>query len=1173
MPINNSDFVHLHLHTEYSLLDGACRIDRLMGRVKELGQTAVAITDHGVMYGCLDFYKAAKKNGIKPIIGCEVYVARRKRTDKVHRLDSSSYHLVLLCKNETGYKNLIKMISIANEDGFYVKPRVDRELLERYHEGLIALSACLAGEIPQALLSGDYEQAVETALYYKNLFGEGNYYIELQDHGIDEQREILPSLIRLARENDIPLAATNDCHYIDKEDSVMQHALICVQTNHTFDDDDVLEFKTDNFYVRSTREMAELFAAVPDAVTNTALIAEQCSFDFEFGVTKLPYFENDEGIDNRAYFKKLCAEGIVRRYGPDVPKEYLERLEYEMAVIERMGYIDYFLIVWDFVNFAKKHDIPVGPGRGSGAGSICAYSMGITGIDPMRYNLLFERFLNPERVSMPDFDIDFCYEKRPLVIDYVNEKYTPTHVAQIITFGTMAARAAVRDIGRVLSMPYGKVDSVAKLIPQEPGITIEKALVKSSELRTLYDNDPEVKRLIDLSQKVEGMPRHASTHAAGVVITRDEVSDYVPLHRNDEQMVTQYTMTGLEELGLLKMDFLGLRTLTVISDCEKEIRKTQPDFSADDIPLDDAKTYEMLSAGSTEGVFQFESGGMRGVLMGLKPQNLEDLIAVISLYRPGPMDSIPTYIENRHHPEKITYKHPLLKPILEVTNGCIVYQEQVMQIFRELAGFSYGQADLVRRAMAKKKRDVMEEEGKIFIYGSDAPGKACAGCLKNGVGEETAKEIFAEMESFASYAFNKSHAAGYAYVAYQTAYLKCRYPCEFMAALLTSVLDSTGKIMEYIAECRSCGIEVLPPDINRSGTGFSPSEGKIRFGLLAIKSVGRSLVNSIINERARGGEFKSFLDFCTRMYSSELNKRALENLIKCGAFDSFGISRRSMVMGMDGVLKSVGDDSKGNLDGQMDLFSTDESHAGREAVLPETEEYSDAERLRFEKELTGLYLSSHPLRQYDDFAKQNGFSSISDFTGDDALRYDNASVELLVTVASVRPKITRDNKTMAFANIEDMTGTVEMIVFPAKLEEYSRLLKENNILVVRGRVSVKEDEAAKLICNEVTEPGSYKKGACASRPARFEGAEKGDANPAEPPKKRRIFVRLDSRQDERYGKVRGLAGIFSGSVPVIMYFKDSASYAPLDGGLKADGGERLYRELCELVGEESVVFR
>lgn len=1169
MSIKNSDFVHLHLHTEYSLLDGACRIDKLMTKIKQLGQTAVAITDHGVMYGCLDFYKAAKKNGIKPIIGCEVYVARRRRTDKVHRLDSSSYHLVLLCKNETGYKNLIKMISIANEDGFYVKPRVDRELLERYHEGLIALSACLAGEVPQALLSGDYEQAVETALYYKNLFGYGNYYIELQDHGIDEQREILPSLIRLARENDIPLAATNDCHYIDKEDSVMQHALICVQTNHTFDDDDVLEFKTDNFYVRSTDEMTQLFSSVPEAVTNTALIAEKCNFDFEFGVTKLPYFENDEGIDNKEYFKRLCSEGIVRRYGPDVPKEYLERLEYEMSIIERMGYIDYFLIVWDFVNFAKKHDIPVGPGRGSGAGSICAYSMGITGIDPMRYNLLFERFLNPERISMPDFDIDFCYEKRPLVIDYVNEKYSPTHVAQIITFGTMAARAAVRDIGRVLSLPYGRVDTVAKLIPQELGITIEKALDRSGELRSLYENDPEVKRLIDLSLKVEGMPRHASTHAAGVVITRDEVSDYVPLHRNDEQMVTQYTMTGLEELGLLKMDFLGLRTLTVISDCEKEIRKTDPDFSADNVPLDDAQTYKMLSAGSTEGVFQFESGGMRGVLMGLRPENLEDLIAVISLYRPGPMDSIPTYIENRHHPDKIRYKHPLLKPILDVTNGCIVYQEQVMQIFRELAGFSYGQADLVRRAMAKKKRDVMEEEGRIFIYGSDAPGKECAGCLKNGVEESTAKEIFSEMENFASYAFNKSHAAGYAYVAYQTAYLKCHYPCEFMAALLTSVLDSTSKIMEYIAECRSCGIEVLPPDINKSGTGFSPSDGRIRFGLLAVKSVGRSLVASIIAERKRGGEFKSFLDFCSRMHSSELNKRALESLIKCGAFDGFGLSRRSMVLGMDGVLKSVADDSKGNIDGQLDLFSSDELHSAREAVLPETEEYSDSDLLRFEKELTGLYLSSHPLRQYEEFSKKNGFASISSFTGDDSLGFDNSSVELLVTIASVRPKITRDNKTMAFVGIEDMTGAVEMIVFPQKLEECSRLLKENNIVVVRGRVSVKEDEAAKVICNDVVEPEGYKKYGRA--PAAAYARDSGAAERAGSVKK--IFVRLDSREDARYKRVRGLVGVFSGTVPVVMYYKDSGSYSQIDGGLRADGGERLYRELAEVVGEDSVVFK
>ncbi len=1187
MSIKPKDFVHLHLHTEYSLLDGACRIDRLMERVKEMGQTAVAITDHGVMYGCVDFYKAAKKQGIKPVIGCEAYVAQRSRKDKVHKIDSSSYHLVLLCKNETGYKNLIKMLSIANEDGFYVKPRIDHELLEKYHEGLVALSACLAGEIPQALLAGEYERAEELALYYKNLFGD-DYYIEIQDHGLEEQLAVMPGLIRLARENSIPLVATNDCHYVEKEDSVMQHALICVQTNHTFDDDDVLEFKTDNFYVRSTEEMAEIFAAVPDAVTNTALVAEKCNFDFEFGVTKLPFFTTPDGSDNITFFKKLCTDGLRARYGENPPEEHVKRLEYEMSVIERMGYVDYFLIVWDFVDYAKNHDIPVGPGRGSGAGSICAYSMGITGIDPMRYNLLFERFLNPERISMPDFDIDFCYEKRPLVIDYVNEKYTPTHVAQIITFGTLAARAAVRDIGRVLAMPYQQVDTVAKLIPQELGITIKKALERSAELKALYDNDAEVKRLIDLSAKVEGMPRHASTHAAGVVITRDEVSDYVPLHRNDEQMVTQYSMTTLEELGLLKMDFLGLRTLTVINDCERAMQKRKTGFSADNIPLDDKETYKMLSAGNTEGVFQFESGGMRNVLMGLRPVNIEDLIAVISLYRPGPMDSIPTYIENRHNPKKIRYKHPMLKPILDVTNGCIVYQEQVMQIFRELAGFSYGQADLVRRAMSKKKHEVMEEEGRIFIYGSNAPGKQCDGCLKRGIPESVAKDIYSEMENFASYAFNKSHAAGYAYVAYQTAYLKRHYPCEFMAALLTSVLDSTGKVMEYIAECRSCGIEVLSPDINQSGNGFSSDEGKIRFGLLAIKSVGRNLVSSIVSERTSKGPFKSFLDFCTRMYS-ELNKRALENLIKCGAFDSFGVNRRSMVLGMDDVLRSIGDDSKGNLEGQLDLFSSDSAHSKREAVLPQTTEYEQSELLRFEKELTGLYLSSHPLREYDEFVKKNSLTNIASFIGDDAINRDNENVEVLVTVASVRPKITRDNKTMAFVNIEDMSGTVEMLVFPARLETCSKLLKENTIVVVRGRVSVKEDDAIKLICNDVVAPDDYKKGRSFTYEDRYknqgarqranytpENTKMADYSPASEtqiPNVEKIYVKLKSRGEENLQRVYGLLGIFSGKIPVYTYFTDSGENIRLPQRLWASPDERLKSELVELLGADAVKYK
>ena len=856
------NFTHLHLHTEYSLLDGACRIEGLMQRVKALGQTAVAITDHGVMYGCVDFYKAAKKAGVKPIIGCEVYVATRTRFDKVNRIDGSN-HLVLLCKNETGYKNLIKMVSAGFTEGFYNKPRVDHELLEEYHEGLICLSACLAGEIPQALLAGDYEKAKNLARYYEDLFGKGNYYIEIQDHGLDEQRTVLPLLVRLSRETGIPLVATNDAHYLEKEDSRMQHILICIQTNKTVNDDDVLEFGTDEFYVKSTDEMYELFSAWPEACENTNRIAEMCSFDFEFGVTKLPYFVAPDGMDNKEYFVKLCRDGLLRRYGADVPEDIRARLDYEISIIDRMGYINYYLIVFDFINYAKSQGIPVGPGRGSGAGSLAAYCVGITNIDPIKYNLLFERFLNPERVSMPDFDIDFCYERRQEVIDYVIRKYGADHVAQIVTFGTMAARAAIRDVGRVLDMPYGTVDGIAKLVPMEPKMTLTKALSISRELKARYDADPQVKELIDMSLKLEGMPRHASTHAAGVVITREAADEYVPLATNDGNPVTQFTMTTIEELGLLKMDFLGLRTLTVIDDAEKMIRKREPGFSMDAVPYDDQRVYAMLNAGETEGVFQMESGGMTQAVMGLQSKSLEDIIAIISLYRPGPMESIPTYIANRHNPGNVKYKTPQLEHILDVSNGCIVYQEQVMQICRELAGFSYGQADLVRRAMSKKKHDVMEKERQHFVHGNTEPGHECAGCVANGISETVANAIFDDMSSFASYAFNKAHAAAYAVVAYQTAYLKRHYPREFMAALLTSVLDNTGKVIEYTAECQRMGIRVLPPDINASDAGFTVEGKDIRFGLLALKNVGRNLIATVVRERS-GTPYRSLYDFCKR---------------------------------------------------------------------------------------------------------------------------------------------------------------------------------------------------------------------------------------------------------------------------------------------------------------------
>ena len=1030
-----------------------------MQRVKALGQTAVAITDHGVMYGCVDFYKAAKKEGVKPIIGCEVYVATRTRFDKVNRIDGSN-HLVLLCKNETGYKNLIKMVSAGFTEGFYNKPRVDHELLEEYHEGLICLSACLAGEIPQALLAGDYEKAKNLARYYEDLFGKGNYYIEIQDHGLDEQRTVLPLLVRLSRETGIPLVATNDAHYLEKEDSRMQHILICIQTNKTVNDDDVLEFGTDEFYVKSNDEMYELFSAWPEACENTNRIAEMCSFDFEFGVTKLPYFVAPDGMDNKEYFVKLCRDGLLRRYGADVPEDIRARLDYEISIIDRMGYINYYLIVFDFINYAKSQGIPVGPGRGSGAGSLAAYCVGITNIDPIKYNLLFERFLNPERVSMPDFDIDFCYERRQEVIDYVIRKYGADHVAQIVTFGTMAARAAIRDVGRVLDMPYGTVDGIAKLVPMEPKMTLTKALSISRELKARYDADPQVKELIDMSLKLEGMPRHASTHAAGVVITREAADEYVPLATNDGNPVTQFTMTTIEELGLLKMDFLGLRTLTVIDDAEKMIRKREPGFSMDAVPYDDQRVYAMLNAGETEGVFQMESGGMTQAVMGLQSKSLEDIIAIISLYRPGPMESIPTYIANRHNPGNVKYKTPQLEHILDVTNGCIVYQEQVMQICRELAGFSYGQADLVRRAMSKKKHDVMEKERQHFVHGNTEPGHECAGCVANGISETVANAIFDDMSSFASYAFNKAHAAAYAVVAYQTAYLKRHYPREFMAALLTSVLDNTGKVIEYTAECQRMGIRVLPPDINASDAGFTVEGKDIRFGLLALKNVGRNLIATVVRERS-GTPYRSLYDFCKRLHGTEINRRAVESMIKSGAFDNLEAKRRSMMDGVEGILKSVESEARRNLDGQIDLFGAldGEQESGRNVYkLPDSgEEYPYDILLQMEKEVSGLYLSGHPLDHYRPVIEKVSTCRISELVGENAHAYDEQNVTLVCTVVRTKTINTKAGGMMAFITVEDLSGSMEVLAFPKVLLAASEAVHDNAVVVIKGRVSYKED--------------------------------------------------------------------------------------------------------------------
>ena len=1161
-------FTHLHVHTEYSLLDGACRIDRLFDHIKAMGQTACAITDHGVMYGCVAFFDAAKAAGIKPIIGCEVYVATRTRFDKVNRIDGNN-HLILLCKNETGYKNLIKMVSAGFTEGFYSKPRIDKDLLEQYHEGLICLSACLAGEIPQAILAGDYERAKQAALYYRDLFGEGNYYIELQDHGLEEDQVVLPQLIRLARETGIPMAATNDAHYITKEDAKMQSILLCIQTGKTIADADRMEFQTDEFYLKSTDEMYDLFSMVPEACENTNKIAEQCNFEFTFGETKLPYFKAPDGMENQAYFEKLCWEGLERRYPGKVTDALKERLSYEINVVKTMGYTNYYLIVYDFINYAKSRDIPVGPGRGSGAGSLAAYCVGITDIDPIRYNLIFERFLNPERVSMPDFDVDFCYERRQEVIDYVNEKYGRDHVAQIVTFGTMAARAAVRDVGRVMGMSYQDVDRVAKLIPMELKMTLKKALEVSPDLKALYDADSQVHELIDTSLKVEGMPRHASTHAAGVVITREPATEYVPLSTNDGLPVTQFNMVEIERLGLLKMDFLGLRTLTVIHDTEMAVRRTKdPDFRVANIDYDDPATYEMLTRGETEGIFQLESTGMTQVLMSMRPKNLEDVIALISLYRPGPMDSIPTYLRNRKDPSKVVYQTPQMAHIVDVTNGVVIYQEQVMQICRELAGFSFGQADNVRRAMSKKKLKVMEAEREHFVHGCTEPGKECAGCVKNGIPESVANQIYDDMISFASYAFNKSHAACYAYVAFQTAYLKCHYPHEFMAALLTSVLDNTAKVIEYTSECQRIGIKVLPPDINVSRGGFTVDGESIRFGLNAVKSVGRNLIDAVVKDR-KNRPYRGLYDFCKRLHGNELNRRALENLVKAGAFDALEPTRRGMIDSAEGVLKSVETDARQNLEGQMDLFGMmggEEEQAATDYKIPNTPEYPASELLKMEKEVSGLYLSGHPLDAYRPQIRQISTCTIADLQGEEARRFDNQNVTILCTVVKNKIMTTKSNTLMAFTTVEDLTGTMELLIFPRVLAECRAALQENAVVVANGRVSVKEEEAARLIVEGVQPIETYDPGKNfgMNRVERVKRETSGGGAAG-------YFLTVPSRDSAQMHKVENLlCNIFDGgTVRVYFRFQDTGR-AMLARHMAVKDDPLLRAELERILGKDCV---
>ncbi|MDK2814351.1 MAG: polymerase subunit alpha [Thermoanaerobacter sp.] len=1067
-------FVHLHVHSEYSLLDGSCRIKDLIAKTKELNMKAIAITDHGVMYGVIDFYKEAVAQGIKPIIGCEIYVAPRSMQDREYGIDNENYHLVLLAKDMTGYKNLMKIVTVASIEGFYYKPRVDREFLKEHSEGLIALSACLAGEVPSYILRGEYEKAKEAALFYDSIFGRGNFYLELQDHGILEQQKVNKELIRLSKETGIPLVATNDVHYLEKKDAKAHEVLLCIQTGKTIDDEDRMSFPTDEFYLKSPEEMENLFSCCKEAIENTEKITDMCNVEFEFNKTKLPKYDLPEGVDSYEYLRNLCYEGLYKRY-KNPSKEVIERLDYELSVIKQMGYVDYFLIVWDFIKFAKDNGIMTGPGRGSAAGSLVAYTLGITNIDPIKYNLLFERFLNPERVSMPDIDSDFCYERRQEVIDYVVKKYGKDNVAQIITFGTMAARAVIRDVGRALNYPYAEVDVIAKMIPFELGMTIDKALSLNPELKARYENEEKVKQLIDISRSLEGLPRHASTHAAGVVISKEPLVNYVPLQKNEDSIVTQFPMTTLEELGLLKMDFLGLRTLTVIRDTIEMVEKNRGvtiDF--DSMEYDDPKVYELISKGETEGVFQLESSGMKQFMAELKPKNLEDIIAGISLYRPGPMDQIPRYLANKNHPESIVYDHPLLKPILDVTYGCMVYQEQVMQIVRDVAGYSLGRSDLVRRAMAKKKMDVMEQERKNFIYGIvDEEGNVIVpGALRNGLDEATANKLFDEMLDFANYAFNKSHAAAYAVIAYQTAYLKRYYPVEFMAALLNSFVDNLDKIAFYVQVCKKMDIKVLPPDINESDSYFTVVEDKIRFGLSAVKNVGLNMTMEIVSERERNGKFKSVVDFFERMQDSQLNKKAVESLIKAGAFSSFGVRRSQLLSAYDKLMENIKKNRNNNLNGQISLFGEVEQTHGVGFEFPDLEEFPKSRLLSMEKETLGLYISGHPLEEYmEDIPKITNATTLDFKVSEEEMfqpkLQDNQEVVIAGVIATKKIKFTKNNNMMAFVTIEDLYGTVEVIVFPTVYEKYSSIIKEDNPVVVRGKVSLKEEEEPKILCDEI----------------------------------------------------------------------------------------------------------
>ena len=1064
-------FTHLHVHTEYSLLDGSSKINEITARAKELGMDSIAITDHGVMYGVIDFYRAAKNIGIKPILGCEVYVAPGSRFDKEAGMSEDRYyHLVLLAENNTGYANLMKIVSKGFVDGFYYKPRVDYEVLSEYHEGIICLSACLAGEVQKYLQRGLYEEACKSALHYQEIFGKGNYFLELQDHGIPEQGFVNQQLIRMSNELGIELVATNDIHYTYADDAAAHDVLLCIQTGKKVSDTDRMRYEGGQYYCKSEEEMRALFPYAPQALDNTHKIAERCNVEIEFGVTKLPHYEVPEGYDSWTYLNHLCDEGLVKRYA-DKADELRERLDYELGVIRKMGYVDYFLIVWDFINYAKRNGIAVGPGRGSAAGAIVSYVLEITDIDPIRYNLLFERFLNPERVSMPDIDVDFCYERRPEVIDYVMRKYGKDRVVQIVTFGTLAAKGVIKDVGRVMDIPYSKTDSISKMIPNDIGMTIDKALEANNEFKALYESDPEVRTLIDTCKRLEGLPRHTSMHAAGVVIGSRPIDEFVPLSRaSDGTLVTQFTMTTIEELGLLKMDFLGLRTLTVIQNAEKLIRRKVNDFDISKIDYNDRGVLDMIGLGRTEGVFQLESGGMKNFMKELKPDSLEDMIAGISLYRPGPMDFIPKYIKGKNNPDSITYACPQLEHILAPTYGCIVYQEQVMQIVRDLAGYTLGRSDLVRRAMSKKKQYVMEKERQNFIYGNEEEN--VLGCVANGIPAETASAIYDTMMDFAKYAFNKSHAACYAYVAFQTAYLKKYYPVEFMAALMTSVMDNVSKVSQYIFASRQMGIEILSPDINLGEGNFTAGDNAIRYGLSAIKSLGRPVIEAVVTERQAHGIYRNLRDFITRLSGREVNKRTIESLIKSGAFDSFGLNRRQMMLVYSDVMEHVAHERKESVSGQMSLFDMFEPEdKPDEIIVPDVPEYSRDEVLVMEKEVLGVYISGHPLDEYKALWEKNITNMCSDFERDDetgqAKVNDAEKVIAGGIISGIKVKMTRNGKSMAYFDLDDLGGHVEVVVFPRPYMDYRKDITEDNKVFVCGTVDLRDEENGKLLCNKI----------------------------------------------------------------------------------------------------------